>query len=115
MVSQFLRASALLAAILSPVMQPAALPGAGTVTDAAGKPIAGVRVNSWPWQDSRTDATGHYTLTKPNDLVRFSMTGYRPVTRMLSSLNTPVILEPALERPRAVPNCSEAVNRDKRQ
>jgi hypothetical protein len=118
MISQLLRAAMVAAALvpLVPMAQsPMTLPLTGTVTDAAGKPIAGVRVTSWPSEDSRTDASGHYTLSKPRDLVRFSLAGYRPVTKTLNSLTAPVVLQVAAERPRALPACSEALKVDKRQ
>jgi hypothetical protein len=115
MMSQFLRAVALIAALLPLAQSPLTLPYTGVVTDAAGKPIAGVRVTSWPSDDAHTDASGHYTLAKPRDLIRFSLAGYRPVTKVFSSLTAPVILQPAPERPRALAECPEAVKRDKRQ
>jgi hypothetical protein len=119
MISSLLRAVALLAALLplaqTQAQSPFSLPFTGTVTDAAGKPIAGVRVTSLPVDDSRTDASGHYTLTKPRDLVRFSMAGYRPVTKTLASLSAPVIMQPATERPRTIAECPAAVKNDKRQ
>jgi hypothetical protein len=110
-----LRAMALIAALFTLAQSPMTLPFTGMVTDAAGKPIAGVRVNSFPQEDTRTDASGHYTLGKPNDLVRFSLAGYRPVTKALSSLAAPVIMQPALERPVTLSECTEAVKKDKRQ
>jgi hypothetical protein len=113
--SQLLRAATLIAALVPLAQSPMTLPLTGTVTDAAGKPIAGVRVTSWPSEDTRTDASGHYTLSKPRDLVRFSLTGYRPVTKTLNNLTAPVTMEVAAERPRALSACSEAVKRDKRQ
>ena len=94
---------------------PMTLPYTGMVTDAAGKPIAGVRVNSLPLEDTKTDAGGHYTLAKPRDLVRFSLTGYLPVTKTFSSLTAPVVMQVATERPRMLMACSDAVKRDKRQ
>jgi hypothetical protein len=115
MVSQFLRAALMLAAIVPLTQSPLTLPYTGTVTDASGKPIAGVRVVSGAAEDTRTDAGGRYTLTKPLDLIRFSLPGYRPVTKLLSTLNGPVILELAAERPRVLPACSDAVKHDKRQ
>lgn len=112
---QLLRAVALIVALLPLAQSAVTLPHTGLVTDAAGKPIAGVRVTSWPSEDTHTDASGHYTLAKPRDLVRFSLAGYRPVTKLLSSLNAQVILQAASERPRALTDCPEAVKRDKRQ
>ncbi len=114
MISQFLRAAMLVIAL--PLAQsPMTLPLTGTVTDAAGKPMAGVRVTSWPSQDTRTGASGHYTISKPRDLVRFSLAGYRPVTKTLNSLTAPVTMQVATERPRTLPACSDLVKRDKRQ
>ena len=113
--SQLLWAILMAAAMVPLAQSPMTLPLTGTVTDAAGKPIAGVRVTSWPSEDSRTDASGHYTLSKPRDLVRFSLAGYRPVTKTLNSLTAPVVLQVAAERPRALAVCSEAVKADKRQ
>lgn len=113
--SQLLWAILMAAAMMPLAQSPMTLPLTGTVTDAAGKPIAGVRVTSWPSEDSRTDASGHYTLSKPRDLVRFSLAGYRPVTKTLNSLMAPVVLQVAPERPRALPACSEATKADKRQ
>jgi hypothetical protein len=120
MMSPLLRAVALIAALLplaqSSIMQsPMTLPYTGTVTDAAGKPIEGVRVTSGPLLETRTDASGHYTLSKPRDLIRFSLPGYRPVTKLLSSLTAPVIMLLASEQPIALAECSEAVKKDKRQ
>jgi hypothetical protein len=115
MMSQLLRAVALIAALLPLAQSPMTMPYTGTVTDAAGKPIAGVRVNSWPSDDTHTDASGHYTLTKPRDLVRFSLAGYRPVTKTVNSLTAPVVMQPASDRPHALSDCSEAVKKDKRQ
>lgn len=115
MMSQLLRAVALLGAILPLAQTPLTLPFTGTVTDAVGKPVQGVRVNAGPGEDTRTDANGHYTLGKPRDLVRFSLSGYRPVTRLLNSLVTPVVLQVADERPQALATCSDVVKKDKRQ
>jgi hypothetical protein len=115
MISQFLRAVALIAALLPLAQSPMTLPYTGTVTDAAGKPLPGVRVIAGPSDDTHTDASGHFTLTKPRDLVRFSLAGYRPVTKLLSSLTAPLILQPAPERPHALPACPDAVKIDKRQ
>jgi hypothetical protein len=115
MMSSLLRAIALVGAILPLAQTPLTLPFTGTVTDAAGKPVQGVRVGGGPGEDTRTDASGHYTLAKPRDLVRFSMSGYRPVTRLFNSLATPVMLQVADERPQALPECADAVKKDKRQ
>jgi hypothetical protein len=119
--SPFPRAMALIAALLplslssSLAQSPMTLPYTGTVTNAAGQPIAGVHIVSSPSEETRTDASGHYTLNKPLDLIRFSLAGYRPVTKLLSSLTGPVIMQPAPERPRALAECSEVVKQDKRQ
>jgi hypothetical protein len=115
MMSQLLRAVALMAALLPLVQSPVTLPFTGTVTDAAGKPLDGVRVNSAPFEDTHTDTTGHYTLAKPGDLIRFSLASYRPVTKLFSRLTTPLIMQLASERPRALLECPEAVKKDKRQ
>jgi hypothetical protein len=105
-----------LMAALLPLMQSAMTsPYTGTVTDTGGKPIAGVRVSSGPFEDTRTDIGGRYTLGKPRDLVRFSVAGYRPVTKTLNSLTAPVVMQPASEQPRTLSACSEAVKKDKRQ
>jgi len=115
MMSQLLRAVALIAALLPPAQARLSLPLTGTVTDAAGKPIEGVRVVSGPKEDTRTNASGRYTLANPQDLVRFSLGGYRPVTKTWNNLAATVILEPATERPRVLMGCSDAVKNDKRQ
>jgi hypothetical protein len=115
MTSQILRALALIAALLPIAQSPMTLPLTGTVTDAAGKPIEGVRVTSFPAEDTHTNASGQYTISKPRDLVRFSLTGYRPVTKALNSLTAPVIMQPASERPRALSECPASVKKDKRQ
>ncbi len=98
MMSQLLRTGALLAALLPLAQSPLTLPYTGLVTNAAGKPIEGVRVTSWPFDDTHTNAGGHYTLSKPRDLVRFSLAGYRPVTKLFSTLTAPVVMRLASER-----------------
>ncbi len=126
MLSQVLRAAALVVAAialigqsalgLSPLAQsPMSLPFTGSVTDATGKPLAGVRVFGGPSDDTTTDTGGRYTLARPLDLVRFSLAGYRPVTKLFSALNAPVIMAPAMERTRTLAKCSELVKKDKRQ
>ena len=126
MMSRFLRAAALIVVCVAlsaplPLAQsllaqsPMTLPYTGTVTDAAGKPLAGVRVFGGLGDDTTTDTGGRYTLPKPLDLVRFSLAGYRPVTKVFSALNAPVILQAAMERTRTLPKCSEIVKKDKRQ
>jgi len=121
MTSQLLRALALIAALFPIAQSPSAMPApvtlplTGTVSDAAGKPIAGVRVTSWPVEDTRTNASGQYTLAKPHALVRFSLAGYRPVTKPWTGLGTPVIMQPAFERPQAIADCPASVKMDKRQ
>jgi beta-lactamase regulating signal transducer with metallopeptidase domain len=57
---------------------------AGTVTDEAGKPLAGVLVDVWTWcagDETTTDQHGHFTLKKLDSdpvEIRFSKTGFGP-------------------------------------
>lgn len=65
----------------------------GTVTDPTGKPLAGVRVLSLPWEDTVTNTAGRYSVDKPASLIRFSKTGYRPRTRSSRSPTLDVVLD----------------------
>jgi hypothetical protein len=78
----------------------------GVVTDAEGRPLPGVRVLSLPFDEATTDASGRFELTNPAPLVRFSMAGYQPVTRLTASLGTPTRLERSTNGPWTPATCS---------
>ena len=53
---------------------------------------------SLPWEDTRTDADGRFSLARPADVVRFSRDGYQPRTKLTADANGTITLSPTRER-----------------
>jgi protocatechuate 3,4-dioxygenase beta subunit len=70
----------------------------GRVIDPSGMPVPGARVMSLPWEDTRTDADGRFSLARPADVVRFSRDGYQPRTKLTADANGTITLSPTRER-----------------
>lgn len=81
---------------------------AGRVTDAQGNPLADVRVMSLPWEDAKTDHDGRFVLEKPAQSIRFSKSGYRPVTAASSSERIDIVLEASTQSAWFPPTCAPA-------
>ena len=78
----------------------------GHVVDPAGTRLAAVRVQSLPFEDGRTDASGTFRLTRARDLVRFSKPGFRPRTMTLTAASGQIVLVPAGQPPWTPPACT---------
>jgi hypothetical protein len=79
---------------------------AGRVTDAEGNPLADVRVMSLPWGDSKTDSDGRFALKKPAQLIRFSKSGYGPVTVPAGADRLDIVLQQSTQSVWSPPTCS---------
>jgi len=58
----------------------------GKVVSASGAPLADVIVLSMPTAEGKTDSLGEFLLKQPSRLVRFSLAGFRPVTKLSEEL-----------------------------
>jgi len=61
---------------------------------------------SLPWEDTLTDRDGRFALQKPAQLIRFSKTGYRPVTKRTRVDGLDVVLQTSNDSTWAPPACS---------
>jgi hypothetical protein len=81
----------------------------GVVTDAGGRPLAGVAVSGFGLPSVRTAADGSFDLPDASLMVRFHLPGYQPVTRYPETVSFPLVMRPATSLPRVVPRCAPDV------
>jgi hypothetical protein len=80
----------------------------GSVTDAEGSALADVRVMSPPSEDGKTDSAGRFVVEHPGQLIRFSRSGYRPVTAAASGGRLDIVLQRSTGSAWSPPPCSPA-------